>query len=207
MTCKAPISSFALVMADYTIRYIDIKIQLMKRILYLSIFMLFTIAGYAQVENEASISKLTKPSELADDAFTIFLRKQVFVPENLHSDSLFNLLGKEAHLFFLAAVFDQNGRLEEMYISRKLGSSLLKLIESPSKFTSKIISLGYRDENYKGKVVLKPVMMIKAGGDFQSSPDFLLNFEGLWPELNEKDKSKPIVLHRPLVSIFFQPVR
>ena len=179
----------------------------MKRILYFSIFMLSTIGGYAQVENDAPASKVKESFELADDDLTIFLRKQVFAPKNLHSDSLFTLLGNEAHIFVLAAVFDRKGRLDQIYISKKLGSSVLKIIESPAKFASKIISLGYRSENYKGTVVLQPVMMIKAGGDFQLSPDFPLNFEGLWPELNEKDKNKPNVFHRPLVSIFFQPVQ
>ena len=176
-----------------------------EKILCFSILMLFTLAGYAQVEKEASTSKVTKPSELADDALTIFFRKQVFVTKNLHSDSLFTLLGNEAHIFVLAAVFDQKGRLDQIYISKKLGSSLLKIIESPSKFSSKIVSLGYRNENYKGMVVLQPVMMIKAGGDYQLSTDFILDFEGLWPELNETDTRKPNVLHRPLVSIFFPP--
>jgi len=125
------------------------------------------------------------------------------IARHLDGDLLHQTPKDYAYIVSLTLSFNKDGKIDTIYFSKDMNKNLLNILKPGSELTRKISDLGLVCPQYKGKLVLFPVIYKRLDDQaLKYESQFLAGFENLWPEFGQADQKKEIVFLKPYVNTF-----
>lgn len=145
---------------------------------------------------------LLKPKEKPLDIRMVIGR---LINRNYDSKLLLSTPKNYAHIMSVAISFDLNGQADRVYFSRKISEELAAILKSRELLSKEITDKLPPFKEYKDRVVLFPIIFYDPYDkelDYKSG--FLNHLNGMWPDLNEHDQKKTVVMLDTHLNVFFR---
>lgn len=191
------------------IRHSCQELKNMKKILATLICVLTFTASYSQEEFMLNDKRILDLKEETKKVVTRDIKVIVakVMAQNFDVDRLFCTPKNYVHIMSVAVSFNSNGKADTVYFSKKLSQELSAILKSPQSLSKKMKDTIPAFNEYKNKVIMFPILIMNLDDrvlDYNSG--FLKNIENIWPELNEKDRKKPLIMLETYINRFFKRI-
>jgi len=179
----------------------------MKKILIILGFVIaFTINSFSQKHDDFQTSEIQIDSLGEKKDLRIFLIKAI--GKHLNTDQLFKTPKNNAILFSIAFSIDNNGKIDSFFLSN-LSKENKEIINTDKGLLMDFRKIAIANQKYKNKILILPILFKRPDDtSILNLDEILSDYENLWPSIIDlKTSEKQIVLLKPFINTFFDPVR